>query len=165
MTDDYFGSGNAFDSRFGRQQLLSTPDSAIYNFHRLHTRSSSSLFGLGYGRWRAPLTTVQAPPCRQFRYTLAEQIDTTPIGAPTGSENNLLEDGVYSDVDYKRASTMTICRIPSTLTLCPLLSAPWGTSNRKRPHHHLSLRDKRLGLKSQPQQHLRVGNSNQHAIY
>ncbi|KAK4173625.1 hypothetical protein QBC36DRAFT_53497 [Triangularia setosa] len=40
---------------------------------------------------------------RQFRYTLAGQINATPMGAPVGAENGLLEDSVYSDVDYRRA--------------------------------------------------------------
>lgn len=40
---------------------------------------------------------------RQFRYTLAGQINATPMGAPIGVENGLLEDSVYSDVDYRRA--------------------------------------------------------------
>ena len=40
---------------------------------------------------------------REFRYTLAGQISTTPAGAPVGAENGLLEDSVYSDVDYRRA--------------------------------------------------------------
>lgn len=40
---------------------------------------------------------------REFRYTLAGQISTTPAGPPVGAENGLLEDSVYSDVDYRRA--------------------------------------------------------------
>ncbi|KAK4153028.1 hypothetical protein C8A00DRAFT_15731 [Chaetomidium leptoderma] len=40
---------------------------------------------------------------REFRYTLAGQISTTPIVPPVGAENGLLEDSVYSDVDYRRA--------------------------------------------------------------
>ncbi|KXX74205.1 hypothetical protein MMYC01_208979 [Madurella mycetomatis] len=40
---------------------------------------------------------------REFRYTLAGQISTTPAGAAVGSENGVLEDSVYSDVDYRRA--------------------------------------------------------------
>ncbi|KAK4099719.1 hypothetical protein N658DRAFT_452860, partial [Parathielavia hyrcaniae] len=39
---------------------------------------------------------------REFRYTLAGQI-STPAGPPAGVENGLLEDSVYSDVDYRRA--------------------------------------------------------------
>src|SRR5690606_25860402 len=40
---------------------------------------------------------------REFRYTLAGQISTTPRAPPVGAENGLLEDSVYSDVDYRRA--------------------------------------------------------------
>ncbi|KAK0627541.1 hypothetical protein B0T14DRAFT_535322 [Immersiella caudata] len=40
---------------------------------------------------------------RQFRYTLAGQINATPLGAPNGADNGILEDSVYSDVDYRRA--------------------------------------------------------------
>ncbi|KAM7220913.1 hypothetical protein V8F06_003637 [Rhypophila decipiens] len=40
---------------------------------------------------------------RQIRYTLAGQINATPMGAPTGVENGILEESVYSDVDYRRA--------------------------------------------------------------
>ncbi|KAK4044076.1 hypothetical protein C8A01DRAFT_31673 [Parachaetomium inaequale] len=40
---------------------------------------------------------------REFRYTLAGQISTTPAGPLVGAENGLLEDSVYSDVDYRRA--------------------------------------------------------------
>ncbi len=38
-----------------------------------------------------------------FRYTLAGQINATPGGLPNGAENGILEDSVYSDVDYRRA--------------------------------------------------------------
>ncbi|KAK0721570.1 hypothetical protein B0T26DRAFT_642438 [Lasiosphaeria miniovina] len=40
---------------------------------------------------------------RQVRYTLAGQLNATPLGAPNGAENGLLEDSVYSDIDYRRA--------------------------------------------------------------
>jgi hypothetical protein len=40
---------------------------------------------------------------REFRYTLAGQISTTPASAAAGAENGLLDDSVYSDVDYRRA--------------------------------------------------------------
>ncbi|KAL2267237.1 hypothetical protein VTJ83DRAFT_4514 [Remersonia thermophila] len=40
---------------------------------------------------------------REFRYTLAGQISTTPGSAPAGAENGVLDDSVYSDVDYRRA--------------------------------------------------------------
>ncbi|KAL2022896.1 hypothetical protein VTK56DRAFT_4427 [Thermocarpiscus australiensis] len=40
---------------------------------------------------------------REHRYTLAGQISTTPAGAAVGAQNGLLEDSVYSDVDYRRA--------------------------------------------------------------
>ncbi|KAL2129766.1 hypothetical protein VTI74DRAFT_7318 [Chaetomium olivicolor] len=40
---------------------------------------------------------------REFRYTLAGQISTTPAGPPAGVENGMLDDSVYSDVDYRRA--------------------------------------------------------------
>ncbi|OIW28664.1 hypothetical protein CONLIGDRAFT_577953 [Coniochaeta ligniaria NRRL 30616] len=36
------------------------------------------------------------------RYTLAGQIDT-PTGPPLRAENGILEDSVYSDIDYRRA--------------------------------------------------------------
>ncbi|KAK4188293.1 hypothetical protein QBC35DRAFT_382887 [Podospora australis] len=39
---------------------------------------------------------------RQHRYTLAGQIHATPLGPPHGAENGLLEDSVYSDIDYRR---------------------------------------------------------------
>ncbi|KAK3307348.1 uncharacterized protein B0T15DRAFT_393114 [Chaetomium strumarium] len=38
-----------------------------------------------------------------LRYTLAGQISTTPASAPIGAENGVLEDSVYSDIDYRRA--------------------------------------------------------------
>ncbi|KAK4450780.1 hypothetical protein QBC34DRAFT_65474 [Podospora aff. communis PSN243] len=40
---------------------------------------------------------------RQIRYTLAGQINATPLGAPNGADNGILEDSVYSDIDYRRA--------------------------------------------------------------
>ncbi|GAB1319464.1 hypothetical protein MFIFM68171_09674 [Madurella fahalii] len=40
---------------------------------------------------------------REFRYTLAGQISTTPACAAAGAENGVLEDSAYSDVDYRRA--------------------------------------------------------------
>ncbi|KAK3687689.1 hypothetical protein B0T22DRAFT_136565 [Podospora appendiculata] len=40
---------------------------------------------------------------RQIRYTLAGQINTTPAGPPHGAECGILEDSIYSDVDYRRA--------------------------------------------------------------
>lgn len=40
---------------------------------------------------------------RQFRYTLAGQINATPVGAPNGVETGILDESVYSDVDYRRA--------------------------------------------------------------
>lgn len=40
---------------------------------------------------------------RPIRYTLAGQINATPMGPPNGTENGILEDSVYSDVDYRRA--------------------------------------------------------------
>ncbi|KAK0643394.1 hypothetical protein B0T16DRAFT_181153 [Cercophora newfieldiana] len=40
---------------------------------------------------------------RQFQYTLAGQINATPVGQPNGVETGILEDSVYSDVDYRRA--------------------------------------------------------------
>lgn len=40
---------------------------------------------------------------RQIRYALAGQINATPIGAPNGAEGGILDDSVYSDVDYRRA--------------------------------------------------------------
>ncbi|KAK1755913.1 hypothetical protein QBC47DRAFT_300621 [Echria macrotheca] len=40
---------------------------------------------------------------RQFRYTLAGQINATPAGPPDSATNGILEDSVYSDVDYRRA--------------------------------------------------------------
>lgn len=39
---------------------------------------------------------------RQYRYTLAGQIHATPMAPPPGAENGLLEDSVYSDIDYRR---------------------------------------------------------------
>lgn len=39
---------------------------------------------------------------REIRYTLAGQIDT-PSGPPLRTENGILEDSVYSDIDYRRA--------------------------------------------------------------
>ncbi|KAH8911178.1 hypothetical protein BR93DRAFT_323839 [Coniochaeta sp. PMI_546] len=38
----------------------------------------------------------------EIRYTLAGQIDT-PSGPPLRAENGILEDSVYSDIDYRRA--------------------------------------------------------------
>lgn len=40
---------------------------------------------------------------REIRYTLAGQISATPGAAPAGADNGLLEESVYSDVDYRRA--------------------------------------------------------------
>ncbi|KAK0715256.1 hypothetical protein B0H67DRAFT_488056 [Lasiosphaeris hirsuta] len=40
---------------------------------------------------------------RQIQYTLAGQINATPGAVPAGAENGILEDSVYSDVDYRRA--------------------------------------------------------------
>ncbi|KAK0743634.1 hypothetical protein B0T18DRAFT_288899, partial [Schizothecium vesticola] len=40
---------------------------------------------------------------RPIRYHLAGQLNATPAGAPHGAENGILEDSVYSDVDYRRA--------------------------------------------------------------
>ncbi|KAK4161076.1 hypothetical protein QBC43DRAFT_107687 [Cladorrhinum sp. PSN259] len=39
---------------------------------------------------------------RQIRYTLAGQINATPFGPAVGAENGLLEESVYSDVDYRK---------------------------------------------------------------
>ncbi|KAB5555098.1 hypothetical protein GE09DRAFT_148711 [Coniochaeta sp. 2T2.1] len=39
---------------------------------------------------------------REIRYTLAGQIDT-PSGPPPHTTNGILEDSVYSDIDYRRA--------------------------------------------------------------
>ena len=39
---------------------------------------------------------------RQIRYTLAGQINATPMSPAVGAENGLLEDSVYSDVDYRK---------------------------------------------------------------
>ena len=40
---------------------------------------------------------------RQVRYALAGQLNATPLGAPNGVETGILEDSVYSDIDYRRA--------------------------------------------------------------
>lgn len=40
---------------------------------------------------------------QQSRYTLAGNINATPFGVPNGAENGILEESVYSDVDYRRA--------------------------------------------------------------
>ena len=39
---------------------------------------------------------------REIRYTLAGQISTTPGAATVGADNGLLDESVYSDVDYRR---------------------------------------------------------------
>ncbi|KAK4144581.1 uncharacterized protein C8A04DRAFT_11401 [Dichotomopilus funicola] len=55
-----------------------------------------------------------------FRYTLAGQISTSPAELPAGAENGLLEDSVYSDVDYRRAlgpKAMLEAESPSDQTL------------------------------------------------
>lgn len=40
---------------------------------------------------------------REFRYTLAGQISTTPASAAVAADGGTLEDSVYSDIDYRRA--------------------------------------------------------------
>ncbi|KAK4226556.1 hypothetical protein QBC38DRAFT_221174 [Podospora fimiseda] len=43
----------------------------------------------------------------QHRYTLAGQIDATPLSPAPGAENGLLEESVYSDVDYRKRLALT----------------------------------------------------------
>ncbi|KAK3903254.1 hypothetical protein C8A05DRAFT_14758 [Staphylotrichum tortipilum] len=59
---------------------------------------------------------------REFRYTLAGQISTTPAVPAPGAENGVLEDSVYSDVDYRRAlgpKTLFGADSPSLLPVPP----------------------------------------------
>ncbi|KAJ4289444.1 hypothetical protein N0V88_006924 [Collariella sp. IMI 366227] len=56
--------------------------------------------------WRMPLESpdvLEEEKSREFRYTLAGQISTTPAGPPAVAGNGMLDDSVYSDVDYRRA--------------------------------------------------------------
>lgn len=70
---------------------------------------------------------------REFRYTLAGQISTTPAAPPVGAENGLLEDSVYSDVDYRRAlGPKTVLEagspidVPADATTSAPISAGWS---------------------------------------
>ncbi|KAK3318955.1 hypothetical protein B0H66DRAFT_253827 [Apodospora peruviana] len=71
---------------------------------RMSTRESTPMewnMNMDGANDERPTTTGGAD--RQIRYTLAGQINATPAGPPTSAEHGILEDSVYSDIDYRRA--------------------------------------------------------------
>ncbi|KAK3390646.1 hypothetical protein B0H63DRAFT_121287 [Podospora didyma] len=82
-----------------------TPATGTIKRKRVETRESTpvewnmNMDGANDGREEEKMSSAG----RQIRYTLAGQINATPLGAPHGAENGLLEDSVYSDIDYRRA--------------------------------------------------------------
>ncbi|KAK3985145.1 hypothetical protein QBC44DRAFT_163136 [Cladorrhinum sp. PSN332] len=65
---------------------------------------------------------------RQIRYTLAGQINATPFGPAAGAENGLLEDSVYSDVDYRKRLG------PTTNEPGSPSDQPYDAGNADEPH-------------------------------
>ena len=82
-----------------------TPVTATTKRKRRSTRESTPVdWNMAMdGANDARLEGRKQAPERQFRYTLAGQINATPLGAPNGVEAGILEESVYSDIDYRRA--------------------------------------------------------------
>ncbi|KAK1836530.1 hypothetical protein QBC39DRAFT_87656 [Podospora conica] len=70
---------------------------------------------------------------RPIRYHLAGQLNATPAGAPHGAENGILEDSVYSDVDYRRALGPKQMEVEAESPSYQFNPSPFGTADQ--PSH------------------------------
>lgn len=67
---------------------------------------------------------------RPIRYHLAGQLNATPAGAPHSAENGILEDSVYSDVDYRRALGPKQMEAEIESPSYPFDPRPFGTTDQ-----------------------------------
>ncbi|KAK0671645.1 hypothetical protein QBC41DRAFT_354021 [Cercophora samala] len=99
-------SASTYGSLYSDVSMTNTPGNGAIGTGTAKRKRASTRSSTPMG-WNMDMDGAQdikeEEKARQFRYTLAGQINATPMGAPVGAENGLLEDSVYSDIDYRRA--------------------------------------------------------------